>query len=208
MAAICTPVLAVAATHSAAKKTPAKKAKKSKKKKGLTASKIRAAVAAAERSPGLWATVNVCTSSTTQDYVGIRGEMPGLGFPTTMDMNISVSYWDYGDNVFQSVPGASQPLRLGNGSHGLRQGGVNFPFTPPAAGTQYLVRGTVTFEWRKAGKVLGKVTRNTGHGYTNVADSNPPGLNEGTCTLSTPATTPTTTTTTTPTTTTPGLLRR
>jgi hypothetical protein len=151
------------------------------KKKGLTAAqKLKAAVAAAERSPDLWATVNLCTSTPSQDMVGIRGEMPSLGVAATLTMDISVSYWN---GTAFSPTNASQHVSLGKGTHGLHQSGVNFPFAPPAAGMPYLVRGTITFEWTVGTKVVGKVTRNTGHGYANVGFSSPPGFSAGTCTL-------------------------
>jgi hypothetical protein len=150
--------------------------------KGPTAAQIRAAVAGAARSPDLWATVNVCTSSPGDDEFGVRGEMPSLGFSTTLLMYVSVSYWNFADNMFES-DNASSTISLGKGTHGLHQGGVNFPFTPPPMGSQYLLRATVTFKWRIGTKVLGTVTRNTGHGYMNVGYSDPAGYNSGTCTL-------------------------
>jgi hypothetical protein len=157
------------------------------KKKGLTAAqKLKLAVAAAKRSPGLWATVNRCTSGDTDssgnivDTVGIRGEMPSLGVPATLSMNISVSYWN---GTAFTPTNATQVVSLGKGTHGLHQTGVDFTFAPPAAGTPYLVRGTITFEWTVGGKVVGKVTSNTGHGYANVGFSTPPGFSAGTCTL-------------------------
>ena len=159
------------------------------KKKALTAKDIRAAVARAEHSPDLWATVNECMSATAVgDVVGIRGQMPSLGFPTTLSMDISVSYWN--GNAFVPVPAkpgqpatTSKHVDLGKATHGLHQTGVNFPFVAPTSGTTLLMRGTITFEWAMGTKVIGKVTRNTGHGYANVGFSNPPGYSAGTCTL-------------------------
>jgi hypothetical protein len=166
-----------------AKSAKANKTHHKKKKKGPTlAQKIQTAVKIAERSPDLWATVNVCTSSPTQDEVGIRGQMPSLGYAATLSMNISVDYWNFDTNVFQPAS-LSQKVALGKGTHGLHQGGVNFPITPPASGSQYLVRGSVTFSWMIGSKVVGTVTRNTGHGYANVGFANPPGYSSGTCTL-------------------------
>lgn len=176
VAALSVPAVAAAAPHK-------KATKKHHKKKVLTEQqKIAAAVKVAERSPDLWATVNACTSAPTGDTVGIRGQMPGLGIPATLSMSVSASYWNYTTSMFQAS-GASLAVPLGTGTHGLRQGGVNFPFVPPAAGSTYLVRGTITFEWMIGGKVVGKVTKNTGHGYANVGLATPPGYSAGTCTL-------------------------
>ena len=155
-----------------------------KHKQGMTAKQIRAAVTNAEHSSDLWATVNVCTSSPTVppgDVVGIRGQMPSLGFKTALVMDVSVDYWNYTDGQFESA-NASSTISLGEGTHGVHQGGVSFPFAP-GQGNTYLVRGTITFEWKMGTKVVGTVTRNTGHGYSNVGFSDPPGFSAGTCTL-------------------------
>lgn len=177
-------VLAAAAI-SAPAGTAATKPSKHQNKGPTLEQRIKAAVAAAERSPDLWATINQCSSSTTVppgDVVGIRGQMPSLGIAATMTMNISVSYWNNTDSMFEPA-NASSTVSLGRGTHGVHQGGINFPFAPPTGGSPYLVRGTITFEWTIAGKVVGRVTRNTGHGYTNVGYSDPPGYSAGTCTL-------------------------
>jgi hypothetical protein len=181
LGAASVPTVAVAATPTKAKKTHHKK-----KKKGPTlAQKIQASVKAAESSPDLWATVNccgVCTGLTGTDSVGIRGQMPSLGYTATESMIISVEYWNYDSSTFQPAD-VTQTVTLGQGTNGLHQDGVNFPITPPAPGSQFLVRGTITFEWTIASKVVGKVTRDTGHGYANVGYANPPGYTSGTCTL-------------------------
>jgi hypothetical protein len=193
LVAIAVPSLAGASTK------PSKHKKKGPTAAQKAAQKLKAAVAATEHSSDLWATVNVCTFDATSDQyeVGIRGQMPSLGLPATLSMDISVAYWN--GSAFAPVPGsASQLVSLGKGTHGIHQSGVNFTFTPPAAGSTYVVRGTIIFEWKVGSKVVGKVTRNTGHGYANVGFSNPPGYSAGTCTLSAPAPTTTTPTTTTP----------
>ncbi|HWF72567.1 MAG TPA: hypothetical protein VG186_04435 [Solirubrobacteraceae bacterium] len=174
--------LAVSASGAAAASKPATH---KKKKKGPTAAqKLAAAVKTAEHSPDLWATVNVCTSmpAPTNDSVGIRGQMPSLGVPATLSMNISVSYWDGSAFATPPMP-VTDTISLGMGTHGLHQGGVNFTIIPPTPGATYVVRGAITFEWKIGTKVVGKVTKNTGHGYANVGFSSPPGFSAGTCTL-------------------------
>jgi hypothetical protein len=179
--ALAAAVGALSAAGPAAAKPP--KTHKAPTTKGPTAKQIHSAVMNAARSPDLWATVNVCTSAPTGDEVGVRGEMPSLGFAATLVMNMSVQYWNYTDSQFEPVSDATSTISLGKGTHGIHQGGVSFPFAPPATGNQFLVRGTVTFEWKLGTKVLGTVSRQTGHGYPNVAFSNPPGFSAGTCTL-------------------------
>src|ERR1700689_1187810 len=55
--------------------------------------RIAAAVARAERSSSLWATVNICSSPTDPDSMGLRGQMPTLGFSASLSMVIGVNYW-------------------------------------------------------------------------------------------------------------------
>ena len=159
------------------------------KKKGPTLQQqIAAAVAKAERSPDLWATVNCCgtcpVNPPSNDVIAIRGQMPGLGkLASTMSMTLSVSFWSTMDNLFEPA-NVQSTISLGKLTGGLHQGGVNFPFSPPPTGTTYLLRGTVTFSWKIGRRVVGSVTRNTGHGYAGVGFSVPPGTSEGTCTLS------------------------
>jgi hypothetical protein len=178
-------LVAAIGTFSASGLAAAKSPKNTKAPKGPTAKQIHAAVANAERSPDLWATVNVCTSAPapTGDVVGIRGQMPSLGFPAMLLMDMSVQYWNYPDSKFEPVSDASSMIPLGKGTHGIHQGGVSFPFAPPSPGLQFLVRGTVSFEWKIGAKVVGTVSRVTGHGYPNVAFSDPAGFSAGTCTL-------------------------
>lgn len=182
---LCVALVSVLVALSAPGMATAATKHKHKKKGPTLQQQIKADVAKAERSPDLWATVNVCTSSTAVppgDVVGIRGQMPALGIAATLSMAFSVAYWNYTTNAFQTVTATSK-IALGTLTHGLHQGGVNFPFSPPTPPNTYLVRGTITFTWQIGNKVVGSVTRNTGHGYANVGFSNPPGTSEGTCTL-------------------------
>jgi hypothetical protein len=147
-----------------------------------TAAQVKAAVAAAEKSADLWATVNICNTAKYPDEVGIRGQMPSLGFRTDLSLTVAVEYYSAAQNKFLST-GDSQVVDLGLATHSAHQGGAIFPFQAPAAGDSYVLRGTVTFEWKLGGKVLGQVSRHTGHGYSGVAAGDPPGYSEGTCTI-------------------------
>jgi hypothetical protein len=165
-----------------------------------TTAQVKAAVAAAARSTDLWATVNICNTAAYPDEVGIRGQLPGLGFQADLSLTVAVQYFSAAQNKFLST-GDVQVVDLGLATHSAHQGGAIFPFQPPAAGDSYVLRGSVTFEWKLGGKVLGQVTRNTGHGYANVAAGDPAGYSEGTCTIDGSAASPTPsggTTTTTP----------
>jgi hypothetical protein len=149
-------------------------------KRGPTAAEIRAAVHRAERSRDLWATVNVCKKKDTQDIIGIRGQMPSLGFATSMSLDVQVEFWSRDNARFEPIPGAVQHVRLGTAAHTVLQGGASFKFQPPAGE----LRGVVTFEWKRGRKVLARATRKTTHGHKHVDFADPPGYSAGICTLS------------------------
>jgi hypothetical protein len=139
--------------------------------------RIRAAVRAAERSRSLWATVNICDTARHPDTIGVRGQMPGLGFPADLSMGVQIDYWSFRKNKFVTDPGVTKKVTLGSASDRLVQGGANFRFTPPV-----VLSGTVTFEWKLAGKVIGRATRLTGHDR-HVDGGDPPGYSAPDCTM-------------------------
>src|SRR5947209_20193020 len=55
--------------------------------------RISRAVRNAERSPSLWATINICGSRRHPNDVGVRGQMPTLGFSASLFMVVQVNYW-------------------------------------------------------------------------------------------------------------------
>ena len=146
---------------------------------GPTAAQIRAAVRRAERSRDLWATVNICRRQDNKDVIGIRGQMPSLGFTTEMSITVRVEFWSRDSARFLPVPRIAKPVALGTATHTVVQGGASFRFHPPAG----LLRGAVTFVWKLGDKVLAKTTRKTSHGHKHVDYADPPGYSAGTCTL-------------------------
>jgi hypothetical protein len=152
---------------------------------GPTAAHVRAALRRAERSADLWATINICNTAQYPDDIGIRGQLPGLGFATRISMNVSVEYYSIKTKHFEPT-GASELVDLGRATTGVHQGGVRFPFKAPAAGQSYELRGVITFEWKRGNKLLGRMLRHTTHGHRNVDFSDPPGFSAGTCTISAP----------------------
>ncbi len=147
--------------------------------KNPTKAEIKAAVAKAKRSSHLWATVNVCNTHKHPHTIGIRGQMPTLGFPARLSMLVVVDYWDPSHKRFLPDPHARRVVQLGVVSFGDEQGGRTFPF-PAHSG---LLRGTVTFAWRRSGKVLLSVTRNTSAGHKSADFSDPPGYSAAKCTI-------------------------
>jgi hypothetical protein len=125
----------------------------------LTKKEIRAAVHRAEQSPRLWATVNICNEN--RRTIGIRAQMPSLGFTTRMYMKIEVEAFFTDSGTWQ--PFATRSLRLGRATHTTLQNGFTFGIEPATAA--FLLRGLVTYQWQLHGKVIGQATRTTTAGH-------------------------------------------
>jgi hypothetical protein len=146
-----------------------------------TPGQVRAAVLRAERSRHLWATINVCNTSAYPDRIGIRGQMPALGFPARLEMRIQVDYWAAAAKRFQPVPGrsASAVARLGTAVGGLQQGGHTFHFKPGSGS----LSGTIKFQWMRKGKVIGQISKPATGGHHGVDGGDPPHHSAATCTI-------------------------
>jgi hypothetical protein len=147
---------------------------------GPSSAQIRAALATAERSGALWATVNICNTSRHRDVIGIRAQQPALGFSSTLFVRIEVEYWSGTAYRPDPAPGATKLLRLGTASGGsTRQAGWSFQFGPHA-GT---LRGLVRYQWVHGSRVLGSTTRVTTQGHNGVRYADPPGYSAAKCAI-------------------------
>ena len=148
---------------------------------------IKAAIRDAERSKDLWATVNMCNLPSSHPkgnkLVGVRVQMPALGFTSQLYFSVEMQYWSETNKAFVASGIRFGPSLISSARHAPHQGGVVFPFKPPVVGQKFTVRGLVAFEWRLGKRVLGRTIRKTGHGYKHVDFSKPPGYNAGTCTI-------------------------
>jgi hypothetical protein len=167
-AALLGPAAAAAATSTTPAPTP-------------SPARIAKAVARAEASSGLWATINICNSRRDPDSLGVRGQMPALGFAATLAMTFQVDYFDTLTQAFVPITGSTavNHVSLGTVSAGLSQGGAVFPFNPGAGELD----ATVTFTWTVAGKVVGTVTRTTSGGHPTAKFASPPHYSEASCTI-------------------------
>jgi hypothetical protein len=138
---------------------------------------VRAAVRQAERSADLWATVNICNTKRYRNTIGIRGQMPTLGFSAQLRMRFGVEYWT--GKAFTPVRHLAKSVALGSAAAGLQQAGVMFPFGPHA-GT---LRGSVIFEWRLHRKLIGHVTQLTSVHHRNADYGDPKGFSSGKCVI-------------------------
>ncbi len=144
---------------------------------------VARAVAAAEKSRSLWATINICNSHTHPNQIGVRGQMPSLGFPAAMSMTITLNAWSATDKKFEAIksPNAVDTVKLGTHSRGLEQGGTIFPFKQGETG---LWNATVGFTWKRQGKIIGTTQRRTTAGH-HVADfGSPPHYSAAQCRIS------------------------
>lgn len=99
-------------------------------------------------------------------------------------MRFQLEYLDPGSKLW-SVPahGADSGfIALGAAKTG-RQGGTSFQLGAPKGQPGYTMRGVVTFQWRRAGRVVHQATRMTSAGHPNVVRADPPGYSAAQCTI-------------------------
>ena len=144
-----------------------------------TPRQIRTAVRNAERSNNLWATVIICHTKNHPNTIGIRGQMPTLGFATKLRMQFRVQYWT--GKAFTPVRGVSKTITLGPAVHGVYQAGVRFPFAPSPQAE--LLRGSVSLEWRMGSTRVARVTRSTRKGHPDADFGDPERFSSGVCVI-------------------------
>lgn len=142
-----------------------------------TPTEIRSAVQAAKHSRSLWATVNICDTPQHPHQFGIRGQMPALGFAAGLYMTFEVKYRSPVSILFHSA-GTRKRVYLGRVTHRVHQAGLTFTFTRTGQ-----LAGTIEFQWKLDGKVIGQLTRATTGGHTHVDGGDPPGHSAATCTM-------------------------
>ncbi|MGH2866327.1 MAG: hypothetical protein ACRDNK_02000 [Solirubrobacteraceae bacterium] len=145
--------------------------------KDPTPAQISKAIRTAKRSKTLWATVNICDSRRHPHQLGIRGQMPSLGFPAWLSMRIQLNYYSRAHKKFVADPGSTKTIRLGRSRSGLQQGGAVYAFNPHAG----LLDATVRFFWRRSGKLLGATTQTTSAGHPGADFGSPPRFTAAQC---------------------------
>lgn len=134
-------------------------------------------------SPRLWSTINFCDSRQHPDTLGVRASMPGSGRKgETMWMRFQAQYRSRRDGLWHNFLGEgvdSGPVKVGSARFKARQSGWAFPFEPKP-GERYRLRGVVTFEWRKGGKVVRRAKKRTTSGH-KPAVADPKGYSAASC---------------------------
>lgn len=164
---LLTPALAGAATRQARPTPP-------------TRAQIARALARAERSRSLWATINICNTKHHPNVVGVRGQMPALGFASLLSMEVELQYWSVIEKRYKPLTDTRQTLSLGAERQGLHQSGVSFSFSPHA-GT---LAGIVRFDWRLGHRSIGHAVRATASGHPDADQGDPAHFSAGKCDLS------------------------
>jgi hypothetical protein len=134
----------------------------------------------------LWATVNVCDSAGHPDAIGIRASMPGSADRSErMFMRFQVQFFDQDNQWHNLGEGADSGfVDVGSSKYRTRQSGRTFTITPPRPGSApYLLRGVVTFEWRKDGEVTRRARKRTTADHPDAKGSDPPGYTAATCAI-------------------------
>jgi hypothetical protein len=146
---------------------------------GVGPRRIARAVRRAEQSRSLWATVNICDTGSYRHDLGVRGQMPTLGFASSLFMVVQVNFWSQARHQFLPIQSnlAATRLSLGSNANGLQQDGAVFPFSAHTG----LLNATVTFIWTRGGKVIGQTVRRTTAGHTDAAHGSPPRFSAAQC---------------------------
>ena len=82
---------------------------------GVGPGQIARAVRTAEQSHSLWATVNICNARKYRHDLGVRGQMPTLGFSSSLFMVVQVNYWSQGQHRFLPIQSNLATTRLSLG---------------------------------------------------------------------------------------------
>ena len=139
------------------------------------------------RDAAPWATVNVCDTVGHPDGIGVRGWMPGTGDRRDeLFMRLQIQFLRRADNTWHPLGGSGDSgfVDVGTGAARVRQSGRTFTLSPPAGGQPaFVLRGLVTFEWRRDGAVVRRVRRATTAGHPGTPGAEPEDYSAATCSI-------------------------
>jgi hypothetical protein len=142
------------------------------------------AAGASKRAPEVWATVNACDTKLSPNQIGIRGWMPGLARYTRMYMRFRVQFQN-AEGEWKTVKSSeltdSGWVRVAAGRRGEHDAGWTFEFKPPTSGGAHVLRGVVSFEWRKGRRVLQRTKAFTEAGHPGTVGAEPADFSAETC---------------------------
>lgn len=148
-----------------------------------SAKQVSSAVSRAERSSSLWATINICASDGTGrgGQLGVRGQMPALGFASTLRMTVALRYWSRKHERFEPIGGAeaTSNLLLGAASSGRQQDGMLYRFR----GSTGLLDASIDFTWTRRGRVIAQADRVATAGHPDADYGRPAHYSAAHCLL-------------------------
>jgi hypothetical protein len=152
----------------------------------LVAALLLPGQAGAKRAPAVWATVNACDTKLRPNEIGIRGGMPGLARYTRMYMRFRVQFQN-SDGVWRTLKSSrltdSGWVRVAIGRYGEHDAGWTFEFKPPSSGGAHLLRGVVSFQWRKGRRVVERTKAFTEAGHPGTVGAEPADYSAATCAI-------------------------
>jgi hypothetical protein len=122
----------------------------------------------------LWATVNRCDTAAHPNEIGIRAALPVHGSRTAR-LRFRVQYRDVSDGRWRWVRDADSHWRKVGGA-----GESGWSFEVAGDGTQIL-RGVVSYRWKRHGKVVRRAQRVTEGGHHSTAGADPADFSAATC---------------------------
>jgi len=145
------------------------------------------APAPALATPRLWATVNVCDTQARPDTIGIRASMPGNGTRQRLYMRFQAQFYDQAKRVYVDSGPATRWFDVGSARFRTTQGGYSFEFDAPPVGTEFTMRGLVSFQYRarREGRlvVVRRARRFTEGGLRGVESGDPRGSSAADCVI-------------------------
>ena len=152
----------------------------------LVAALLLPSQAGAKRDRAVWATVNACDTKLRPNQIGIRGGMPGLARHTRMYMRFRVQFQD-SEGEWRTVKSSrltdSGWVRVAVGRRGEHDAGWSFEFKPPPSGGAHLLRGLVSFQWRKGRRVIEREKAVTEAGHPGTVGAEPADHSAATCAI-------------------------
>jgi hypothetical protein len=133
----------------------------------------------------LWATIDVCNPYDQPDTVGIRGSMPGNGQSgVSMYMRFRLQYQDSATKRWVDLSnGATPSFVSAGGGKSARQAGRSFQLVPVPGKPAFVLRGVVSFQWRRGTTVVESLSRSTTAGHQSLAGADPAGFTAATCSI-------------------------
>ena len=94
--------------------------------------------------------MNICDTKASPNALGVRTSVPGNGSDERIWARYTAQWWSSAAEEWKTVGGSGVTdwVYLGVADMSSRQAGWTFRFVQPPAGTTYVMRAAVEYEWR------------------------------------------------------------